>query len=93
MERKAQAGILASPIEPGLQLRDSAGLNRSSPIKRRASGRLAHLHLCYSLVLWNLTQGLHAVKCDGKRAQAEPVISRSFRGRLTLAEFLSTEGR
>jgi hypothetical protein len=78
MERKVQAGILASPIKPGLQLRDSAGLNRSSPSGRRASGRLAHLHLCYSLGLWNLTQGLDAVKRDGKRAEDSLVISRSF---------------
>jgi hypothetical protein len=32
VERKAQAGILASPNGSGLQLRDSAGLDRSSPL-------------------------------------------------------------
>jgi hypothetical protein len=42
---KAQAGYLASPSGSELQLRDSAGLNRSSPISRHASERLAHLHL------------------------------------------------
>jgi hypothetical protein len=42
---KAQAGHLASLSDSELQLRDSAGLNRSSPISRHASERLAYLHL------------------------------------------------
>ena len=36
---------------PGLQLRDSAGLDRSSPIARHASERLAYLCLCYYAIV------------------------------------------